>query len=77
MIDTPDEIYKIQHDIFMKKPLKERFLLNLELTEFEREKTKRRNNKNNSTILKIIKISVNQRQKPISLNYYITNSLKT
>ena len=42
MKDTSDEIYKIQHDIFMKKPLKERFLLNLDLTEFIREMTRRR-----------------------------------
>ena len=42
MKDTTDEIYKIQHDIFMKKPAKERFLLNLDLTEFVREMTKRR-----------------------------------
>ena len=42
MADTPDEIYKIQLDIFLKKPLKERFFLNLELTEFVREMTKRR-----------------------------------
>lgn len=42
MKDTTDEIYKIQHDIFMKKPVKERFLLNLDLTEFVREMTKRR-----------------------------------
>lgn len=42
MQDTTEEIYKIQHDIFMKKPLKERFLLNLELTEFDREMTRRR-----------------------------------
>ncbi len=42
MQDTSDEIYKIQHDIFMKKNLKERFLLNLELTEFDIEMTKRR-----------------------------------
>ena len=42
MRDTTDEIYKIQHDIFMKKPLKERFQLNLDLTEFVREMAKRR-----------------------------------
>ncbi len=40
MKDTSDEIYKIQHDIFMQKPLKERFMLNLELTEFMREMTR-------------------------------------
>ncbi len=42
MQDTSDDIYKIQHDIFMKKSLKERFLLNIELTEFDREMTRRR-----------------------------------
>ena len=42
MQDTPDYIYKKQHEIFMQKPAKERFLLNLELTEFVREMTKRR-----------------------------------
>ena len=40
MNDTTEEIYKIQHDIFMKKPLKERFILNLELTEFMLKMTK-------------------------------------
>ncbi len=40
MKDTTDEIYKIQHDIFMQKSLKERFMLNLELTEFMREMTR-------------------------------------
>ncbi len=52
MKDTSDEIYKIQHDIFMKKPLKERFLLNLDLTEFVREMTKRRILKANPGISK-------------------------
>ena len=52
MKDTPNEIYKIQHDIFMKKPLKERFLLNLGLTEFVREMTKRRIQKENPGISK-------------------------
>ena len=42
MKDTSVEIYKIQHDIFMRKPLKERFLLNLDLTEFVCEMTKKR-----------------------------------
>ncbi len=42
MQDTPDFIYKKQHEIFMQKPVKERFFLNLELTEFVREMTKRR-----------------------------------
>ena len=42
MQDTTNEISKKQHEIFMKKPLKERFLLNLDLTEFVREMTKRR-----------------------------------
>jgi len=42
MHDTTNEIYKKQHEIFMKKSLKERFLLNLDLTEFVREMTKRR-----------------------------------
>ncbi len=42
MKDTPDEIYKIQYEIFMKKSPEERFLLNLDLTEFIREMAKRR-----------------------------------
>ena len=52
MKDTPDKIYKKQHDIFMKKSLKERFLLNLDLTEFVREMTKRRILKENPGISK-------------------------
>jgi len=42
MYDTSEEIYDKQFEIFMKKPLKERFLLNLDLTEFIIEMTKKR-----------------------------------
>jgi len=42
MKDTPDEIYAKQFAIFMAKPIKERFLLNLQLTELVRETTQRR-----------------------------------
>lgn len=42
MKDTPDFIYNKQFEIFNSKPLKERFLLNLELTEFVRAMTVKR-----------------------------------
>jgi len=42
MHDTTEEIYDKQIEIFMKKPLKERFFLNLDLTEFIIEMTKKR-----------------------------------
>jgi len=34
MTDTTKEIYQKQFEIFFRKPLKERFLANLELSEF-------------------------------------------
>lgn len=42
MTDTPEYIYNKQFEIFYSKPLKERFLMNLELSEFVRETTRRR-----------------------------------
>ncbi len=42
MRDTPEEIYDKQIEIFMEKPVKERFFLNLDLTEFIIEMTKKR-----------------------------------
>jgi hypothetical protein len=42
MFDTTKDIYAKQFEIFNAKPLRERFLLNLELTEFVRETTRRR-----------------------------------
>ncbi len=42
MTDTQDYIYKKQFEIFFAKSLRERFLMNMELTEFVRETTKRR-----------------------------------
>lgn len=42
MIDTTEYIYRKQFEIFYIKPLKERFMLNLELSEFVRETSRRR-----------------------------------
>jgi hypothetical protein len=42
MKDTPDEITQKQLEIFYGKSVKERFLMNLELTEFVRDMTRRR-----------------------------------
>jgi hypothetical protein len=50
MTDTPDYIYKKQFEIFFLKSLKERFLMNLELSEFVRETTRRRIKRQNPVI---------------------------
>ncbi len=42
MTDTPEYIYAKQFEIFYSKSLKERFLMNLELSEFVRETSRRR-----------------------------------
>ncbi len=42
MNDTTPEIYERQFEIFFAKSLRDRFLMNLELTEFVRETTRRR-----------------------------------
>ncbi len=42
MKDTPDYIIKEQIRIFLSMPLKERFILNMELTEFVREMARKR-----------------------------------
>jgi len=42
MKDTADKVIHKQLEIFLSKPTRERFLLNLELTEFVREMIRRR-----------------------------------
>ncbi len=42
MTDTPEYIYNKQFEIFYSKTLKERFLMNLELSEFVIETSRRR-----------------------------------
>ncbi len=53
MKDTTEEIYRKQFEIFMAKPLKERFILNLELTEFVIETSKKRIKRENPDFTEI------------------------
>lgn len=46
MTDTPEYIFNKQFEIFFSKPLKERLLMNFEMTEFVREATRRRIKRN-------------------------------